>query len=343
MVRINWVYPTTPEVTGGEAVIFELANAMAARGHEVRFFHGPATDHRVSDLAELPEMIRNPAIEHLIVDDVSDPSLPAGDIVLCREVPRRLGLPVTLIQGYRMLPAAMEELAFRAVGMKLCVATWLIDVGAAHGAARDQFVHLPPGLDHDLFALRQPIEQRSIDVAVLHHPHREKGWEVAERAITLLREKRPDTSIVVFGRRRPKSLPPGVSFEDSPDQARLAEEIYGRARVFVQASRNEGFGLTPLEAMACGAALVSTDCGGSRDYAFHDETAVVVPVEDPEALAREVGALLDDEPRRLRLARAGEVHSRTFRWDSAARLLEAEFARYLDDPAPFLALPAGRP
>jgi hypothetical protein len=58
-----------------------------------------------------------------------------------------------------------------------------------------------PRLDHDLFSLRLPMKIRSIDVAVLHHPHREKGWEVVEQALTLLSEQRPETSIVVFGRR----------------------------------------------------------------------------------------------------------------------------------------------
>jgi hypothetical protein len=67
-------------------------------------------------------------------------------------------------------------------------------------------------------------------------------------------------------------------------QERMAEE-YCRARVFVHGSWYEGFGLPGLEALACGVPLVTTDSGGPRDYAFHEETALVVPPRDPRAMA----------------------------------------------------------
>jgi len=116
--------------------------------------------------------------------------------------------------------------------------------------------------------------------------------------------------------------------------------VYNATRVFVQASRHEGFGLTPVEAMACGAALVTTDCGGSRDYAFADETAIVVPPEDPMALADAVESLLDDDERRAALAAAGERLVRTFRWERTSVLLEAFLERYIADPA-FFQKPVG--
>jgi glycosyltransferase involved in cell wall biosynthesis len=111
--------------------------------------------------------------------------------------------------------------------------------------------------------------------------------------------------------------------------------VYNRTRVFVQASYHEGFGLTPVEAMACGAALVTTDCGGSRDYAFPDETAIVVPTGDAFAIADAVDGLLDDETRRIALAESGGRLVRTFRWERTSELLEAFLERYLADPAAF--------
>jgi glycosyltransferase involved in cell wall biosynthesis len=109
--------------------------------------------------------------------------------------------------------------------------------------------------------------------------------------------------------------------------------VYGRAQVFLQPARREGFGLTPVEAMASGCALVTTDHGGSRDYAFEGRTARLVPFDDPVATADAIEALLDDAGQRDALAAAGRTVTEQFDWDRAAEILEGHLERYLADPA----------
>lgn len=335
----TFVYPSTGNVTGGEAVLYEFANALSRRGVEVHFLHGPAWPGRVSSLEDIPAACRRADVVHHLVDSLEDPSIPASDVVFHSAAPERLGLPITVVQGHRMLSEQWEADAFRSPGLKICVASWLMRIGESHGVPRDRMVHVPPGLDHELFRPHRPLEGRSIDVTVLHHPFREKGWPTALAMLEQLRAQRPDIRCTVFGRRVPDPLPEGVAFVDSPDHERLATEIYSDTRIFVQTSRNEGFGLTPLEAMACGAALVTTDCGGSEDYGLPGRTADVVAVEDAPALAGAVMALHDDEPRRLAYAQASVAHARTFDWDDVGVRLEAALAAYVADPAPFLVEP----
>jgi glycosyltransferase involved in cell wall biosynthesis len=278
-------------------------------------------------------------VRHLLVDDLDDPALPAGDVIFQPDAPRRLGLPATIVQGYRMLSEEWERAAFRSPGPKICVASWLQDVGETYGVPRHQLLHVPPGLDHGRFRQSSPLDHRSIDVTVLHHPHREKGWPTAQAMLAELRLRRPDARLVVFGRMLDDRIPDGVEIVDSPDHRQLAEEIYADTRIFVQSSRNEGFGLTPVEAMACGAALVTTDCGGSRDYGIPGVTADVVAIDDPMALADAVDRLLDDEERRLRYAAAGMAHIAMFDWDLSGVRLADILERYVADPAPFLEPP----
>ena len=91
--------------------------------------------------------------------------------------------------------------------------------------------------------------------------------------------------------------------------------------VHVVASWEEGFGLTGAEAIACGAALASTDTKGSRDYAIDGFTALVSAPRDPAALADNVLRLLEDVQLRSRLVAAGQRHLRAAMppWSETAR------------------------
>ena len=75
--------------------------------------------------------------------------------------------------------------------------------------------------------------------------------------------------------------------------------------------------------MACGAALVTFDTGGSRDYAMDGETALVAPRRDVAALAACLERVVEDRALRERIAGKGQafVTSR-FDWDRATARLE---------------------
>jgi glycosyltransferase involved in cell wall biosynthesis len=217
----------------------------------------------------------------------------------------------------------------------VCIASWLTDVGETLGVPREQLWHVPMGIDHEIFALRTPLDQRPYDVAMLYHNHREKGWDVGLATLREVARRRPDVRGAVFGLiTPPEELPAGFDFVFGLDHQGLADQIYNQARVFVQPSYHEGFGFTAVEAMACGAALVTTDNGGSDDYALPD-TALLVPPGDVEGLVRSVETLLDDDDQRVRIATAGERHVRTFNWEHTAEVLEGHLEAYLADPARF--------
>jgi glycosyltransferase involved in cell wall biosynthesis len=334
-VILSFAYPSSSDRTGGVIVLYELANACARRGHEVHFVHGPLTRYRVRSLDELPPFGFDERVQHHLVDRLDDPRLPAGDVVFGGTAPRRLGLPVDLVQGHRMLGEDVERDLFRARLPKVCVSSWLVEVGVGYRSPPEQLWYVPLGIDHHTFAVRTPQGRRRYDVAMLSHPHREKGFAVGVEALAELQRRLPDVRPVVFGINTPSlPLPDRVQFWQAPDHPTLADEIYNHSRVFLQPSHHEGFGYTAVEAMACGCALVTTDNGGSRDYAVADETALVVPPGDPAALAAAAERLLRDDAARTQLAAAGaDLVRRRFDWDSSAALLEPRLEAYVADPA----------
>ncbi|MCZ7534839.1 MAG: glycosyltransferase family 4 protein [Acidimicrobiia bacterium] len=111
-------------------------------------------------------------------------------------------------------------------------------------------------------------------------------------------------------------VPAGARLLGYVDVARLPA-LYAAASAVAYVSRYEGFGLPPLEAMACGAAVVATRVGALPELA---EGAVEwVPARDPEAQAVAIRSLVADEEHRSELAAAGLAAVARLSWTETAR------------------------
>jgi len=98
--------------------------------------------------------------------------------------------------------------------------------------------------------------------------------------------------------------------------------LYSSCTVFVYPSVYEGFGLPPLEAMACGAPVIASNIATFQETL--GSAAELVEPNDVEALARSIVEILDDEDRRRKLSRRGLEQAPKFSWERTARLtLEA--------------------
>jgi glycosyltransferase involved in cell wall biosynthesis len=92
-----------------------------------------------------------------------------------------------------------------------------------------------------------------------------------------------------------------------------------QAWVVVQPSPKEGWGLTVVEAGACGTAVVAADSPGLRDSVRRDETGLLVPYGDDARLSEALVRVLTDPPLRERLAAAGIAWAARFTWPACAR------------------------
>ena len=192
------------------------------------------------------------------------------------------------------------------------------------GLPRDHVRVVPNGLDHGLYrpdSLVSPDAGRVVFVGRIEHY---KGVDVLLAAWPEVRRARPQARLSILGagtaleemRRRARGLE-GIEFAGFvSDEAKV--EAMRAARVVVQPSRKEGWGLTVLEANACGTPVVATDVPGLRDSVRDGETGLLVPSGEPDSLAAAIVRVLDDDRLRGRLAAGALAWAGRFTWDRAA-------------------------
>jgi len=102
--------------------------------------------------------------------------------------------------------------------------------------------------------------------------------------------------------------------------------LYTAARAFVFPSRYEGFGLPPMEALACGTPTVVSDAGSLPEVT--GGAALTYPVDDEAALAERLREILSlSAERRAGLTMAGRVQAAQFTWERTARRMAALYRR----------------
>ena len=104
-------------------------------------------------------------------------------------------------------------------------------------------------------------------------------------------------------------------------------EMLRQVHVVANPSSKEGWGVTVIEANACGTPVVASNVPGLRDAVVDGETGILVPYGDVEALARELIEVLRDDARRENLAGNALEWAAKFSWDASAEGILAEIGK----------------
>lgn len=110
-----------------------------------------------------------------------------------------------------------------------------------------------------------------------------------------------------------------VTFTGRVTTEELVRE-YSAAQIAITPSVYEGFGLPAAEAMACEVPVIAARAGALPEVVEDGKSGILVPPQDPHALAKAIKRLLDDEPLRRRLGGEGRRRvTRCFSWEQTAR------------------------
>lgn len=334
-MRVTFLCPHL-RIAGGVRAILTYADRLARRGHQVEVVvperrsgrglwrrRGPAT---VAWMPELRAQIRH-------VPRWVPAELPEADALIATawqsaapaaEAPPSRGAKFYLVQHYESLyhgaPDEVEA-TYSLPLRKIVISSWLRDVMSERFGAAAEVIVTP--VDTALFhRVAVSVGTARPRVLMLHHEYAWKGVTDGLEAVRLARRAVPDLFLVGFGVKPPRAGQPYDEFHADPPQATLAA-IYSAADIYLCPSWDEGLGMPPMEAMACGAALVTYDNGGCRDYARDGETALVARRRDVQDLALKLTRAAGDAALRARIAGAGQAFvTSAFDWERAVTRME---------------------
>ncbi|MGE5231967.1 MAG: glycosyltransferase family 4 protein [Deltaproteobacteria bacterium] len=228
-------------------------------------------------------------------------------------------------------------------------AQWAMDRHAANIAVSQPVVEaharyvranweiIPNGVDTDFFRPngRRPDDAlaqgpRLLFLGRLDPPN---GLETVLRAMPTVLERYPDTTLVVAGdgplrplyERLARPVAERVRFLGRVNGDR--PEVYGSADLYLCPTTKASFGITLLEAMACGTPLVVSDITGFRELVSGGTEAVLVDKDNAEAWARTAIDLIADPARRGAMRDAGLAKAQTFSWPRVAEQVFAVYER----------------
>jgi glycosyltransferase involved in cell wall biosynthesis len=359
-LRITFVLPKlAPRPVGGYRVVFEYANQLAQRGHEVKLVftvfgprgHGRRTSKPrylagrarefLATQGGIPWFDTEGRVEVIRVAQASPDNLPRADFtvatawqtadVVAAAPASRRGVPLYLIQHYETWSAGDEHDRVRATWRlpmhKIVISRWLLQIAREVGE-ESRTHYIPNGLDLKSYTtMRSIYEREPASVGMLVHEEPWKGTEIGLAALENVHASEPRMRASLFGTEAPSVRIPGWAVFHRNLQGTAVRDFYNRIAIFVHPSLEEGWPLPPAEAMACGAALVVADNPGVLDYAEADLNCLVVPRESSDDLAGAILRLIRDDALRERLAEQARLSIGDYTWeratDSFERLLVA--------------------
>jgi glycosyltransferase involved in cell wall biosynthesis len=356
---VNWQDRQNPQGGGAEIHLHEVFGRLASRGHDVSLLvsswpgaprrvrldgmdvHRTGTRHTfpisapVYHRRHLAGRGYDVVIEDLNKVPVLTPFWARAPVVLLvhhlfgRTAFEEARLPVATLTWLleRPLPVLYRSLPVQAVSESTAR-----DL-AGRGFDRNRIRVIENGVDLSFYS-PDPALQRYDEPTLLYlgRLKRYKRVDLVIRAVARLREAGVSARLIVAGqgdaRPRLEQLSRELELTDRVEFAGFVSEekkrdLFRRSWAHVLTSPKEGWGISNIEAAACGTATVASDSPGLRDSVRHGDTGFLVPHGDVDALAEQLRVLLQDPAQRDGLGRTARSFAERFTWERSANETEA--------------------
>ncbi len=353
-MNISFILPFASK-TGGVIIVLEYARRLRELGHVVRVYD-PVVPYFVF-FRSLPVWRRYPAYAKAVVttllrrrnrfawhaDDVDAVQIPwiadrfveDADVVIATAWPTAYsvaamhpakGRKAYFIQHHEIWSGPRDRVdgSYRLPLGLVTIAPWLTAL-MRERFGRSVVAEIHNAIDTERFHPPVAPAPRPLTVLMMHHDVEIKGIPDGLAVLRRLREAHPDVRFRLFGMPAFPDAEEWMEHHRDPSREHLVH-LYQEADVFLSPSLAEGWHLPPMEAMACGCAVVATRVGCIPVLEGDDNLLAVEP-GDRDGMFRHVDALLRDANLRRGTARKGLETIRRYTWDVKTREFEAAATR----------------
>jgi len=344
-MKINFVVPEIVR-SGGIRVIFEYANRLTDRGHEVTLYtpiipfniykgkiNLPYFRYRIKysfrylfSKSIIPSNIFRKKFEIKFVPFVNNFFIPFADAVIATawqtaesvyRLKKSKGKKFYLIQDYEIWYGRAEKIneSYTLPMNRIVISEYLRKLLREKFNADSEKILI--GRDYDTYKNLNKIYHTPRTILFMDHVLDNKNTAGAISIIEKIKHKYPGIRIMSYGLSRFHKMPDYIEFHENPDENEIVR-LYCDSDIFLFTSKYEGFGLPPAEAMACKCAVAGNAVGALPEFAVKNETAILANPEKPEELYNGICYLLDNENELKRISEAGyDYVKKILNWDNS--------------------------
>lgn len=351
-MKISVILPDhAKRIYGGFLVVFTYANYLAEKGHDVTIYY---MMKEFMDRKRIPTLLQR-LVSYYVVNNYpkwfklnkhicrkyifTGKEIEDADVIIATEIrtvdtvvsqAESKGRKVYFIQGFENWGKTDEYVkSTYGLGMhNIVVSDWLkriVDENSVVPA-----ICIKNGVDNTKFYYDKYENKIPHSITFHYRSEAYKGGDIALKVFERLYQRYPDITVDVITSE--SSLPemPRCCKRHIRISASEVAAINRRTKVFLCTSREEGYGLPGLEAMACGCALVSTKYNGVFEYAsdFHKEiqsgNSVLVDIDDIDGLENAITDIFENSAKYETMIKNGIVTASEMTSDKAAEKFENE-------------------
>jgi glycosyltransferase involved in cell wall biosynthesis len=365
-LKINYILPVAGR-TGGIRSLLNFMNELSRMGHEVymttlyynkwfplspdvnviskRTFFDAGYYFKMSTLSKKKKVMITVSMLHKLNE-----MIPKTDINIATFAPTAYLASLKSIEGttpfYHM--QHFETIMFDEPIMKKFVSDtyflpiykiansiWLRD--RLYDFTGKKYPIVNPAIEHDIFYKRKDGISDQSDKIINIVALGKGGWKNLDgiyNAVNQVRLVEKDKKIILhlFGHKPIENIPfdgQYTIFHKDLNDEELAS-LYSSCDIQITFSKAESFPLPPLEAMACGTAVITTQYG-TEDYAVDGENAIIVEPDNVDMLENKLKMLIDDTELRRKIRDNGIKTAKKFNYTKQAKILETEIQKALDE------------
>ncbi len=315
---------------GGVKVVNRLAELLSKRGHKVTLIYPlqlstgivyKTKKYLISLLDSLHKVKNNlyykpdSSVSVIIVEKVNQQHIPKSDVVIAvgwqtaeavLNLPEEQGEKFYFLQSFESYFNNSKKIlqTYHYPMKKIAIAQWILnELNKIHESG---YGPIGNAINRKEF-YDMKSEFRPFDVMMIYHPAKIKSPTFGIKVLKRLKKLNPNFQAVIVAPRKPiHKIPEWIQLHIRPDIIDL-RKIYNSSKIYFHPSIWEGWGLPPMEAIACGCAIVSVENHGVSEYLTHQKNALLISKNINHAIENISQLLLNTETRKKMVKLSQEI------------------------------------